>query len=305
VTWGAGGSTSDLTIEICKNLKEKSGLNPNMHLTCTNIERNSVLAALTTCKDLGITNILALRGDPPAGQEAWQAVEGGFTCALDLVKFIRQEHGDYFNLTVAGYPEGHPSKMTVVLDEGELSESERGRCARLTNSEGVVEITVCKDADFEGELDYLKQKVDAGSDCIITQLFFDVEVFLVFVRRCREKGIKVPIIPGIMCVNSAGGFKRMIGFCKTRVPQSFMDEVNAIEEEGMKALGTTYCTAMCRQLVQKGFNFLHMYTLNISAVTVGILNALAVDFKIDGVAEGALNAPAPTVFDAMVQTATA
>ncbi|KAJ1425448.1 methylenetetrahydrofolate reductase [Ochromonadaceae sp. CCMP2298] len=275
VTWGAGGSTSELTIDICKNLKLKGHV-VNMHLTCTNIERVKVLEALNTCKDLGITNILALRGDPPAGQEKWEATEGGFQCALDLVRFIRQEHGDYFNLTVAGYPEGHPSRMT-----------------------GLVEITVCRDADFEIELDYLQQKVDAGADCIITQLFFDAEVFLTFVRRCRERGIACPIIPGIMCVNSAAGFKRMIGFCKTRIPQPFMDDVNSVQEEGMKALSTAYLASMCASLVRAGHHFLHMYTLNTSAVTIAVLNSLASEFKIAGVAEGALSAP--SVFDATLQ----
>ena len=105
-TWGAGGSTSDLTLELCRHIKSESKLNPNMHLTCTNMDASKITEALEGCKESGITNIVALRGDPPAGQEAWTVTEGGFSCALDLVKHIRAEHGDYFCLSVAGYPEG-------------------------------------------------------------------------------------------------------------------------------------------------------------------------------------------------------
>lgn len=300
VTWGAGGTTSDLTLELCANLKAKSGLNPNMHLTCTNMEKQKVIDALKGCKEVGITNIVALRGDPPAGQAAWEAVEGGFNCALDLVKFIRQEHGDYFCLSVAGYPEGHPNRMSVVSDISELSETEKARCAILSNDAGEDVITVCKDDDFEKELDYLKEKVDAGADAIITQLFFDVEVFTTFVTRCREKGIKVPIIPGIMCVASAGGFQRMVRFCKTRVPKALMDQAKAITEDAeMKVLGIAYGTQMCLELLEKGVDILHFYTLNASFVTNGIMaNLKKSAFKFSGlVPDGELE----TVFTAAVE----
>ena len=116
VTWGAGGSTSELTLDLCKRAKNEVGLNPNLHLTCTNMEVEKIHSALEGCKAAGITNILALRGDPPAGQEAWTAVEGGFNCALDLVRYIQKEYGNYFCVTVAGYPEGHPAAMTVVAE---------------------------------------------------------------------------------------------------------------------------------------------------------------------------------------------
>lgn len=275
VTWGAGGTTSDLTLELCTNLKNKSGLNPNMHLTCTNMERQKVIDALKGCLQVGITNIVALRGDPPAGQAAWEAVEGGFTCALDLVRFIRAEHGDHFCLSVAGYPEGHPNRMSAVKDFAELSDAERARAAVLPGDNGDEEITVCRDDDYEKELDYLKEKVDAGANLIITQLFFDTEVFLTFVRRCRERGINVPIVPGIMCCSSAGGFKRMVKFCKTRVPQAIMDRVNAvIDDAEMKALGIALGTEMCLELLANGVDILHFYTLNTSFVTAGIINNL-------------------------------
>ena len=121
-TWGAGGSTSDLTVQLCVDAKQKHGMNPNMHLTCTNMDMKKIEVALEQCKAAGITNILALRGDPPVGQEKWEATEGGLSCALDLVKYIKKEHGDYFSVSVAGYPEGHPNNMTTVASLEELTE---------------------------------------------------------------------------------------------------------------------------------------------------------------------------------------
>ena len=137
----------------------------NMHLTCTNMDKNgdpvaAVKDALQTCLDGGIRNIVALRGDPPHGEEEWTATEGGFKCALDLVKFIRSEFGDEFSVAVAGYPEGHPNAITE-LKEGEeatLSESELSRCSHFDGKS-----YVCKDEDYKKEMIYLKEKVDAGA----------------------------------------------------------------------------------------------------------------------------------------------
>ncbi|CAE7563393.1 MTHFR1 [Symbiodinium microadriaticum] len=274
-TWGAGGSTSDLTLDLCVQVKSRYGLNPNMHLTCTNMEKQKVINALAGCKTAGITNIVALRGDPPAGQEAWEAVEGGFTCALDLVRFIKAEHGDTFCLSVAGYPEGHPNNMTAVDDVSSLSEAELGRMATFVEEDGTTVRSVCRDDAYEIELNYLKEKVDAGASTIITQLFFDNAVFLTFVRDCRAKGITVPIIPGIMCISSKGGFKRMTKFCKTRVPKVLSMELDAAEDdEAAKAIGIRYGTEMCRELIASGIDGLHFYTLNLRNVTVGIIDSL-------------------------------
>ena len=259
-------------MDIAIALKRQHGLTPNMHLTCTNMEKQKVIDALTSCKEAGITNIVALRGDPPAGQEAWAAVEGGFNCALDLVKFIRAEHGDFFHLSVAGYPEGHPNSISVLEDTSGLSESELARCARFVNVDGKEELYVCKDADFEKEMEYLKQKIDAGGDCIITQLFFDTDVFTTFVEKCRAAGITVPIIPGIMCCSSKGGFGRMTKFCKTRVPADLQQQVdNVVEDADMKAVGISYGTALCKKLLDTGTPGLHFYTLNAGAVTDAVM----------------------------------
>lgn len=144
MTWGAGGSTSELTLELTLKLK-KRGLEPNMHLTCTNVAKENVAAALQSCRDAGVQNIVALRGDPPLGQDKWEATEGGFSCALDLVKFIRAEHGDYFNLSVAGYPEGHPDTiMETDRTMEELSPGERVRCRLDENGN----VCVCPDDKY-------------------------------------------------------------------------------------------------------------------------------------------------------------
>merc|ERR1719316_1005648 len=184
VTWGAGGSTADKTLELCINAIKVHGLNVMMHLTCTNMPKEKLLEALMVCKENGIRNILALRGDPPAGvnQGEWKQVEGGFAYAVDLVKFIRQEFGDFFCIAVAGYPEGHLEATSL-----------------------------------EDDLKHLKEKVDAGADLIVTQLFYGNELFQEWVAKCRKMGITIPILPGIMPIQSFGGFTRMTGLCKTFV----------------------------------------------------------------------------------------
>lgn len=276
-TWGAGGSTSELTFELCKQVNEKFGLVPNMHLTCTNMDKEKVDAALESCKSAGLQNIVALRGDPPVGQEKWEVSEGGFTCALDLVTYTRQKYGDFFCLSVAGYPEGHPNKFSVVEGGLEsLTDTERLRCCTQKQDDGTEILLVCKDADFESELDYLKAKVDAGADIILTQMFFDVEVYGHFVRQCREKGINVPIVPGLMCIANYGGFKRMVGFCKTRVPAEVWARLEAIKDEPTKIeeYGIEFGIATCRRLIELGAPGLHYYTLNMGHVTLGILEGL-------------------------------
>lgn len=274
VTWGAGGSTSDLTMELCTNATKEYGLEVNMHLTCTNMGLEAVKTALAEAKTNGIKNILALRGDPPEGEEKWEAVEGGFTCALDLVKYIRKNYDDYFGISVAGYPEGHPAAIKKVEDVSKLTKTEQ---ARQINVDG--EDWVCFDEDYKKEIDYLKSKIDAGAECIITQLFYDPEVFLTFVDVCRDAGITVPILPGIMPIGNYGGFKRMIGFCKTRVPADIlaMVEENKDNVEVMKQKGVEIVTDLAKKVWESGkVPALHFYTLNQEAATYSILTNLGV-----------------------------
>lgn len=218
-----------------------------MHLTCTNMPVEKLEAALQQCKQAGIRNILALRGDPPHGEEKFTQVEGGFSCALDLVKYIREKHGDYFGICVSGYPEAHPDQ--IVEDPEEMKKK------------------------YWEDIEYLKKKVEAGADFIITQLFYDVDLFLKFVVDCKSAGITAPILPGIMPIMNYGGFKRMTSFCKTFVPEHVFDVLETIKDNdaAIKAYGISLGTQMCQRLLDSGVPGVHMYTLNLDKSAVGIL----------------------------------
>ena len=276
VTWGAGGSTSDTTIEICADA-QKRGLTACMHLTCTNMPRDKIDQALKDAEKYKLINILALRGDPPVGQVDFKPVDSGFACALDLIKFLRKQTGDKFGISCAGYPEGHPDRIRPVSSLGRpMTKTEEARCSTDFNTN---EKFVCTDEDFEKELAYLKEKVDAGAEFIVTQMFFDVQVYLDFVDACRRVGITVPIIPGIMCITSVAGFFRMIVFCKTRVPQSLYTVMKKLESsdnaEELRAFAIAYGVDMCQKLLEGGKSSgLHFYTLNLDHVVDGILQGI-------------------------------
>lgn len=278
ITWGAGGSTSNLSMELATYLQQ-TGHNANLHMTCTNIAGSEnpvadIQQALVTALSNQVTNIVALRGDPPAGETEWKQTEGGFSCALDLVKFIRQQFGTKFGICVAGYPEGHPVVISEVEDVATLSEAE---VSRSSTRDG--KTYTCLDADYANEMAYLKQKVDAGADFIITQMFFDTAVYHRFVKDCRTLGITVPIVPGLMCINAYAGFVKMTGFCKTRVPVALQERMNALEQapkEEMQQFGIEYGVQMCKELLagDEPAPVLHFYTLNLENVVYGILEQL-------------------------------
>mmetsp|Transcript_36119 Transcript_36119/g.43579 ORF Transcript_36119/g.43579 Transcript_36119/m.43579 type:complete len:384 (-) Transcript_36119:377-1528(-) len=273
-TWGAGGSTSDLTLELSTNAKQRYGMDVNMHMTCTNQPADKVDIALAGCAKAGVRNICALRGDPPLGQEKWEATEGGFSCALDLVKHIRKYHGDHFGISVSGYPEGHPDVIKPVSELGRaLSASEKQRVMVDANGKE----NVCSDEDMKVELQYLKEKVDAGAEVIITQLFYDPEIFLTFVKNCRAMGINCPILPGIMIIQAYQGFKRMTGFCKTSVPKHILDKMEELKEdaEGIKQYGIDLGAEICQKLLDsKEVSCVHFYTLNLEKSVLGIMEKL-------------------------------
>jgi len=200
VTWGAGGSTSDLTLKISSDIQAKWAT-AQMHLTCTNMPIEKVQVALEEAKKAGIRNIVALRGDPPKGAEKWEAIEGGFSYAVDLVRYIRKNYGDYFGISVAGYPEGHPES----------------------------------DGGVDADVKHLKDKLEAGADFAITQLFYDTDAYVAWVKKCREAGITCPLVPGIMPILTYGGFKRMTTFCKTHVPKDIADTLEAIKDDEKKS----------------------------------------------------------------------
>ncbi|PSC68978.1 5,10-methylenetetrahydrofolate reductase [Micractinium conductrix] len=247
ITWGAGGSTADVTLDVARSMQQEVGVETMMHLTCTNMPVDQLQEALAKAKEYGIRNILALRGDPPKGQDHFEQVEGGFACALDLVKYIRAEHGDYFGIGVSGYPEAHPD--VIVEDAAQMEKN------------------------YWVDIDYLKQKIDAGADFVVTQLFYDVDRYFKFVKDCRSRGIHCPILPGVMPIMAYGGFKRMTSFCKTAVPQHMADTLEAIKgsDEAVKAFGISLGTMMCQRLLDGGAPGLHMYTLNLERSAVAIL----------------------------------
>ncbi|KAL2922405.1 Methylenetetrahydrofolate reductase 2 [Bienertia sinuspersici] len=247
ITWGAGGSTADLTLEIANRMQNNVCVETMMHLTCTNMPVEKIDHALTTIKSNGLQNVLALRGDPPHGQDKFVQVEGGFACALDLVNHMRSKYGDYFGITVAGYPEAHPD----VIGANGLATPEA----------------------YASDLAYLKKKIDAGADLIVTQLFYDTDIFLKFVNDCRQIGITCPIVPGIMPINNYKGFVRMTGFCKTKIPQEITDALEPIKDndEAVRAYGIHLGTEMCKKILSSGIKQLHLYTLNMEKSALGIL----------------------------------
>lgn len=250
VTWGAGGTTHDKTPALCKYIMDTTNVVVNMHLTCTNMEEEKIHQALDYCRANGIRNLVALRGDPPAGQE-WHTTNTGFSCALDLVKHIRAVHGDYFCIAVAGYPEGHPT--------------------RIDTTTGII-----PEAEMVAEIEYLKQKVDAGADYIITQLFYDNQHFFNFKSKCEAAGIRAPIVPGMLAPLSFAGLQRMISLCKTYVPAPIMQRFTELQgdDAAFKAYGIHMVTDMVKELRTNGVFHFHFYTLNVEHATFEILKAL-------------------------------
>ncbi|KAI8063579.1 methylenetetrahydrofolate reduct [Gongronella butleri] len=241
VTWGAGGTTSKLTTEIVQTAQQKYGVETMMHLTCTNMPAEEVDKALAAAKACGCQNILALRGDPPQGQDRWESCEGGFSNAIDLVKYIRKQYGDYFGIAVAGHPEGHidnPSK--------------------------------------EEDLLHLKAKVDAGADVIVTQLFYDVDMFLEFVTKCRAIGITVPILPGVFPIQNYQGLKRVISFNDNFVPEKIWNDLEPIKEDdaAVKEYGIQLTIDFINKMQAAGIKGVHFYTFNLERSTRLILERL-------------------------------
>jgi methylenetetrahydrofolate reductase (NADPH) len=241
VTWNAGGTSSDITIEICQIAQSVYGLETCMHLTCTNMPREKIDIALKAAKEVGLQNILALRGDPPRGQESWTSVDTGFSFAADLVRYIRQQYGDYFCIGVAGYPEGHPDSP-----------------------------------DKSADLLFLKEKIDAGADYIVTQLFYDADLYLNWVNAVRELGIHAPILPGLMIIQNYGSFKRMTGLCGTHVPQFILDALEPIKDDdsAVKEYGIQMMIDMCKKLYENGQDGFHFYTMNLERATSLVLEGL-------------------------------
>lgn len=240
VTYGAGGSTRDKTLMIVDRIQREHSLTALAHLTCVNHTREEVRVLLEKIHALGCRNILALRGDPPGGGE-FQPTPGGFEFSSQLVKFIR-EQGD-FSIGVAGFPEGH-----IACKAG-------------------------KHADWQ----HLKEKVEAGADFVLTQLFFDNADFYEFRDYATSKlGVKVPIVPGIIAIVSATQITKFTQMCGAKVPATLRSKLDALgtNDEAALEFGIEYATQQCEELLHAGVPGLHFYTLNKGHSTVQVVKNL-------------------------------
>ena len=227
VTYGAGGSTRELTVELVARIKNDLDIEAMAHLTCVGHNTDEIARTLEKLRNAGIENVLPLRGDPPRGQTEFARAEGGFEYAYELVRFIRQRYP--FCLGGAAYPEGHP----------ETPDSEAG-------------------------LRYLKQKVDAGIDFLITQLFFDPADYFRFVERSRAAGISLPIVPGIMPVTNVKQLERFTSMCGASIPARLRATLDRAKEddEAVICAGIEWATSQCEALLDGGAPGIHFYTLN-------------------------------------------
>ena len=229
MTYGAGGSTRDKTIGLVERIQREHGLTAMMHLTCVNATRAELGEVLADARARGIMNILALRGDPPGGTGEWTATEGGFQYSSQLVAFIRELGG--YCIGTAGFPEGHIAQ------------------------------TAGKIADW----DFLVEKVRAGADFVITQLFFDNEDFYRFHDYVVKKvGRPVTIIPGMLPILSGRQTKKFTELCGSRLPAPFVARLDELGDDDAAVIeyGIEYCTRQCEALLRFGVPGLHFYALN-------------------------------------------
>jgi methylenetetrahydrofolate reductase (NADPH) len=241
VTYGAGGSTRGRTLRVVADLKKDLGLNAAAHLTCVGHTRDELIQVLSKLREAGVDNLVVLRGDLPADQPDYTPPADGLKNANELVSLIRQHHGDAFGIAVAGYPEVHPEATDAKSDQM-----------------------------------HLKQKVDAGADAIITQLFFDNEDFYRFRDQCEADGITVPIIAGLMPIVSRAGILRMTKLCGAQIPVPLMQQLDAAGEDAdaVRRIGIDWATDQSHDLITRQVRGIHFYTLNRSGATMEIYRRL-------------------------------
>jgi len=254
VTYGAGGSTRQLTHDLVVRLKKETHLTVVSHLTCVGSSKDEIYSILSKYAESGIENIMALRGDPPKGQTNFQPHPNGFKNAAELVTFIKK-HFPQLGIGVAGFPEGHPDTPNRLK-----------------------------------EIEYLKAKVDAGADYICTQLFFENADFYDFCERCELAGIHVPIIAGIMPVTSRKGLARMAELALgARFPAKLLRAISRAEnDEYVEKVGVHWATQQVMDLLDHKVAGVHFYTLNKSKATLKIYESLGVQSS-----DGLRKAPTP------------
>lgn len=245
VTYGAGGSTRERTFELVLKIRDMLGVTTLPHFTCVGASKDEILVSLKEIQALNIKNILALRGDPPKGQENFVRPKDGFGYANELVEFIRANVD--LGVAVAGYPEGHQEAESLEKD--------------ILN---------------------LKRKVDAGADVIITQLFFDNKYYYDFVEKTRNVGINIPIVPGILPVSSLNQLQKVTSLCKCTLPAELVNGLKERENnpEAMKEFGLDFAIRQCRDLIQNNVPGIHFYTLNKAFATKKVLEALDLNHQL-------------------------
>ena len=239
-TYGAGGSTRLRTIELCSEIQERYELTATAHLTCVGASRDELIEALTDARRSGIENIMALRGDPPEGEDLFRETTGGFKNANELVDLIRSLNPE-MGIGVAGYPEKHPEAP-----------------------------------DAQTDLDNLKRKVDAGADAVFTQLFYVNEKFSEFRDRYHRAGIDVPLVPGIMPITEFARIKRIVSLCGAVFPNDLASRLEDVQDDksAQFEIGVEHAVRQCRELIDQGVPGIHFYVLNRSKACEKILSAL-------------------------------
>jgi methylenetetrahydrofolate reductase (NADPH) len=239
VTYGAGGSTRDRTLEVTKWLKQDLGVEAMAHLSCVGSSRDELGEVLDGIAEAGIENVLALRGDPPRGETEWTPHPQGLSYSTELAALISERRR--FGIGAACFPEIHPDAPDLAHD-----------------------------------LRFLKQKVDAGASFLITQLFLDNELYFRFVEEARGAGVEVPILPGIMPITDVGQIKTITGMCGATIPGPLLAqlELRGGDPDAVLQLGVSYATLQCAELLARGAPGIHFYTLNRSPATRAILSAL-------------------------------
>ncbi len=236
VTYGAGGSTRDRTIELVTRIKKEIEVEAMAHLTCVGSTADELRVVLSRLHDGGIDNILALRGDPPKGQENFERPEGGFGNADELVTFIREQDLG-FCVGAAFYPEGHLEAESL-----------------------------------ERDLQYLVHKVSCGAEFIISQLFFDTADYFSFIKRARKAGIEVPMVPGLMPVTNVAQVERFTKMCGASIPRRLSRRLKIVESDpaAVVATGVLWTADQCKELLARDVPGIHFYTLNKSSATLAV-----------------------------------
>jgi methylenetetrahydrofolate reductase (NADPH) len=247
VTYGAMGSTRANTLEIVSRLKKEFGLETMAHLTCVGSSMRDIDSSLEDLVRVGVDNVLALRGDPPRGETSFDLSGHDFTCAADMVSYIRARFPG-LGIGVAAYPEGHPEAPSL-----------------------------------EKDLIYLKRKLDEGADFAITQLFFDNDLYGDFVQRARGIGIDKPIIPGILPIVNLSNVARIISLCGATIPEPYLKKLHdAQREEGTDAVsrvGVAYARRQAQELLDRGAPGIHLYTLNRAESSVSLVRGLSFETR--------------------------